>query len=151
MHQENDFIGKIQLSDYEEIIFSINLWKSEYGLDIRKYIKLPEYSGPTKHGIRIHKNGLNKIINCLSSLSLDADSIDCSIIGVIPKDCDIDIVVQISDFSGRKKLDIRERINSKKGYFFTKKGLSIPTHKVRDFLTLFEEAKWAFENNYPDL
>jgi Transcriptional Coactivator p15 (PC4) len=150
MNSDGDFIGEIQLSASESIIFSISRWKSEYGLNIRKHIDTYRYSGPTKQGIRIHKKGLYKILDCLTKTALERSKLDQPILGVIAKSADIDIVIQISSFSGMEKLDIRETINSKDQSYFTKKGLSIPVERVNDLKVILEEAKWAFENNYPD-
>ncbi len=148
--ESNDIIGEVAISDAEKIIVSITKWKSEYYVDIRKFINSFRYTGPTKQGVRIHLKGLKKIINVLSDNNLDGSYDDNYIIGVVPRDSDRDIVLKTSMFTGNLKLDIRERISSRGKVFYTKKGITIPTRNIKHLKEVLVEARWALENNYPD-
>jgi len=146
--QHVDIIGQIRINATESIVVSISSWNSEYGLDIRKHIDTATYSGPTRQGVRIHKKGLNKLLKCLFEWTEGGLDTKKSILGVIPKSSDIDVIIQVTAFSGTKKLDIRERIGSGQENFFTKKGVSIPLAKTIELNKVLVEAQWAFENNY---
>ncbi|MBN2054860.1 transcriptional coactivator p15/PC4 family protein [bacterium] len=47
-------IGTIKKRDDVEIRASVSKFRDEYYVDIREYIETPNYTGPTKKGLRFH-------------------------------------------------------------------------------------------------
>ncbi|MBU3912898.1 MAG: hypothetical protein KKB21_05265 [Nanoarchaeota archaeon] len=54
-------------------------------------------------------------------------------VGKIAKNSEIDIVVRIDDYGGKKGLTIREFVSSEKYTGFTKSGTRIPAEKFLEF------------------
>ena len=143
-------VGEIKISNIGRIVFSVEEWKGKYGLDIRTFIDTSNYSGPTQKGIRLHKNAVNRLIPIIGQLTDYHELREDIVIGKVAKDFDTDFVVQITNFSGSTKLDIREQVTSKKGVFYTAKGISIPIDRLDEFKELLLETAWLFENILQD-
>jgi len=122
-------------------------WKGSLGVDIRKFVDSADYQGPTKQGVRIHGNALRKLVETLQIIAEKPDVLTQEIqLAKIAKNFDSDIVVQVVEYQGVKRLDVREQVNTKKGVIFTTKGISIPIDFAGSFLEGLHEALWCYES-----
>jgi len=127
------------------IVVRLTEWHGELGVDIRKYIATAQYEGYTRQGVRLHKKGFKRLVKLLCNKVLDEQAPQLGVIGKIAKDFSTDIVVQITDFSGSPKLDIREQLTSSKGTYFTQKGISLPIDSIPALRKSLLEAEWLLD------
>ena len=58
----------IEISDSISVVIAKNIWKNKDRLDIRTYVKTENYTGPTKKGISVPFEKIDKIISALKEI-----------------------------------------------------------------------------------
>ena len=66
---ESDSSITIEISDSISVVIAKNIWKNKDRLDIRTYVKTENYTGPTKKGISVPFEKIDKIISALNEVS----------------------------------------------------------------------------------
>lgn len=138
-HMEGDSFGCIELTDSSEVIFFTDIFKGNKYANIRKFIKTQKYTGPTKQGIKLNGDQLQKIIDKLKTIPKEIHAIETQEVLSIPSYQNKHIKVNVDFYRGQYWIDFRVYYETE---FFkgpTKKGVKIPFHYLMDTIRYLEE------------
>ena len=64
-------MGRIKVNELTDIVVRVDDFGEKLGVNIRKFIKTPKYSGFTKQGVRILKEDFEKFKEIINSIDLN--------------------------------------------------------------------------------
>ena len=142
-----NLIGALASEDGSEIKFSIDSYKGYKYVSIRKYLKSETYSGPTKAGITLSPEIVGKINTALAALPEDYKAVQEGELGKYAKKQGLSIVLRVSSYMGSKGIDLRQWQEDESYTGWTKKGIRLPTEKLKEVKELFAKTAKYFEEN----
>ncbi len=130
-------IGSIPFDDGSQIKFSLDSYKGHKYISIRKYLKSDTYSGPTKSGITLSFEMVDKIAQALNALPADINVVEDKELGKYAKRQGLAVVLRISSYMGARALDLRQWQEDEAYTGWTKKGIRLPLEKLGEVKNLF--------------
>ncbi len=140
-------IGVLPVDEGAEIRVSVDSFKGHKYISIRKYLKSETYTGPTKAGITLAPNMIDKISQTISALPDNIAEIEEKELGRFAKRKGLNIVLRISSYMNSKGLDLRQYQEDSAYTGWTKKGIRLPLEKLKEIKELFVKTAQYFANN----
>lgn len=140
-------IGKLILSEQEEVHFSIDAYRGYRYVSVRRYLRTENFVGPTRDGVTFTPEMIRVLVPVLQKLPTEEKQIPLGQIAKLAKRAGICVVVEVSEFHGQRGLELRQW-ELEKG--FTKKGIWLPLNKWEQIRQLFEETLAALDE-VPDV
>lgn len=140
-------IGILELTDQEEVHFSIDAYHGYRYISVRKYIKTDQLSMPTTGGVTLTPQIVRVLVPRLLALPEDEKQLSLGPVGKFAKRPGICLVVTIAAMGNARGLDIRQW-EQDKGY--TKKGIFLPLVKWTEIRQLFTNTLSAVDE-IPDV
>ncbi len=134
-------LGTMPLSETSELKFYVDEYKGyKYG-SIRTFVKGDTYSGPTKSGVTLNSGMLDNMIETLSKLPKEPESLEDKELARFPKKMGIELVVRITIFKDTTGIDIREWVEEESYTGWSKKGVRIPYKENAQCIAYLKEMK----------
>ena len=140
-------IGRLQLSEQEEIRFSIDAYRGYRYVSVRRYIKTDGFAGPTRDGVTLTPEIVRTLVPLLLALPEDEKQLKLAPLGKFAKRAGICVVVTVAEFRGARGLDLRGW-SEEKGY--SKNGIWLPLTHWKDIRELFRNTLAAIDE-VPDI
>ncbi len=140
-------IGVLPIDEGSEIKISVDSFKGHKYISVRKYLKSETYTGPTKAGITLSPEMINKISQTINELPDDITKIEDKELGRFAKRKGLNIVLRISSYMNSKGLDLRQYQEDSAYTGWTKKGIRLPLEKLKEIKELFAKTAAYFAEN----
>ncbi len=127
-------IGKLVLSEQEEVHFSIDAYRGYRYVSVRRYLRTDNFVGPTRDGVTFTPEMIRALVPVLNQLPAEEKQMKC-------------VVVTVAEFRGQRGLELRQWEQDKG---FTKKGIWLPLNKWTEIRKLFAETLTALDE-VPDI
>jgi len=62
-------IARVELNATDRLVISINEYRGKEYVDIRKFVESPDYTGPTKQGVRFSADLLPEVLESLKKVA----------------------------------------------------------------------------------
>lgn len=140
-------IGVLPVDEGAEIKISVDSFKNHKYISIRKYLKSETYTGPTKAGITLSTEMIDKVAQTINALPDDISKIEDKELGRFAKRKGLNIVLRISSYMNAKGLDIRQYQEDSTYTGWTKKGIRLPLEKLKEIKEIFTKTAAYFTEN----
>ena len=140
-------IGVLPIDEGSEIKISIDSFKNHKYVSIRKYLKSDTYTGPTKAGITLSPEMIDKVYQTINSLPDNVEEIEDKELGRFAKRKGLNIVLRVSSYMNVKGLDLRQYQEDSTYTGWTKKGIRLPLEKIKEIKELFAKTVKYFTEN----
>lgn len=140
-------IGVLPVDEGAEIKISVDSFKNHKYISIRKYLKSETYTGPTKAGITLSTEMIDKVAQTIIALPDDITKIEDKELGRFAKRKGLNIVLRISSYMNTKGLDIRQYQEDSTYTGWTKKGIRLPLEKLKEIKEIFAKTAAYFTEN----
>ena len=140
-------IGILNLSETEEVHFSIDAYRGFRYVSVRRYLKTDSFVGPTRDGITLTPETVQILVPLLRKLPDEPAKIPVGEVGRFAKRAGVCVVVSVSCFRENLGLDLRQW-QADAG--FTKKGIWLPLEKIKEIKALFEQTLQALNEQPAD-
>lgn len=134
-------MAEIELTSDSKVVFSTDEIGGKIVASIRIFLESENYSGPTTRGLALTLDTLEEIVKNIDEINLpDLKKIeeDKTFAKILVNNFK-SIVIHLTHYKGKAKLDIREFYTSKSYTGFGKKGIGIPISKIADFKNNLKE------------
>lgn len=136
-------LGALPLTEESELKFYVDEYKGyKYG-SIRTFVKRPNYSGPTKAGITLNLQTLDGVVETLSKLPPEPESLEDKELARLPRKAGITLVIRVTIFKDTTGIDLREWVEEPTYTGWSKKGVRIPYGELAKTLALLKEMRPA--------
>ena len=140
-------IGVLPIDEGAEIKISIDSFKNHKYISIRKYLKSDTYTGPTKAGITLSPEMIDKVCQTINALPDNVAEIEDKELGRFAKRKGLNIVLRVSSYMNVKGLDLRQYQEDSTYTGWTKKGIRLPLEKIKEIKELFTKTAQYFAEN----
>ena len=140
-------IGVLPIDEGAEIKISVDSFKGHKYISVRKYLKSETYTGPTKAGITLSPEMIEKVAQTINALPDDITKIEDKELGRFAKRKGLNIVLRISSYMNSKGLDLRQYQEDSSYTGWTKKGIRLPLEKLKEIKELFTKTAAYFAEN----
>ena len=140
-------IGVLPIDEGAEIKVSVDSFKNHKYISIRKYLKSETYTGPTKAGITLSPEMIDKVAQTINALPDNIAEIEDKELGRFAKRKGLNIVLRVSSYMNAKGLDLRQYQEDSTYTGWTKKGIRLPLEKIKEIKELFTKTAQYFANN----
>lgn len=140
-------IGVLPIDEGAEIKVSVDSFKNHKYISIRKYLKSETYTGPTKAGITLSPEMIDKVAQTINALPDNVAEIEDKELGRFAKRKGLNIVLRVSSYMNTKGLDLRQYQEDSTYTGWTKKGIRLPLEKIKEIKELFTKTAQYFANN----
>ena len=140
-------IGKLVLSEQEEVHFSIDAYRGYRYVSVRRYLRTDNFVGPTRDGVTFTSEMIRALVPVLNRLPAEEKQMKLGQIAKLAKRAGICVVVTVAEFRGQRGLELRQWEQDKG---FTKKGIWLPLSKWTEIRKLFSETLAALDE-VPDI
>ena len=140
-------IGKLVLSEQEEVHFSIDAYRGYRYVSVRRYLRTDKFVGPTRDGVTFTPEMIRALVPVLNQLPAEEKQMKLGQIAKLAKRAGICVVVTVAEFRGQRGLELRQWEQDKG---FTKKGIWLPLSKWTEIRKLFTETLTALDE-VPDI
>ena len=140
-------IGKLVLSEQEEVHFSIDAYRGYRYVSVRRYLRTDNFVGPTRDGVTFTPEMIRALVPVLNQLPAEEKQMKLGQIAKLAKRAGICVVVTVAEFRGQRGLELRQWEQDKG---FTKKGIWLPLSKWTEIRKLFTETLTALDE-VPDI
>ncbi len=140
-------IGTLVLSTEEEIRFSIDAYRGYRYVSVRRYLRMENFSGPTRDGVTFTPEMIHTLLPVLNQLPSDFNQLQLGPVAKLAKRPGICVEVTVAEFRGQRGLDFRQWEQDKGT---TKKGIWLPLSKWTEIRQLFA-ATLAALDEVPDV
>ena len=113
-------IGKLVLSEQEEVHFSIDAYRGYRYVSVRRYLRTDNFVGPTRDGVTFTPEMIRALVPVLNQLPAEEKQMKLGQIAKLAKRAGICVVVTVAEFRGQRGLELRQWEQDKG---FTKKGI----------------------------
>ena len=139
-------IGALVLSSEEEIRFSIDAYRGYRYVSMRRYLRMKNFSGPTRDGVTFTPEMVRTLVPVLNQLP-DSNQLQLGPVAKLAKRPGICVVVTVAEFRGQRGLDFRQWEQDRG---ITKKGIWLSLSKWTEIRQLFAAALAALDE-VPDV
>ena len=140
-------IGKLVLSEQEEVHFSIDAYRGYRYVSVRRYLRTDNFVGPTRDGVTFTPEMIRALVPVLNQLPAEEKQMKLGQIAKLAKRAGICVVVTVAEFRGQRGLELRQWEQDKG---FTKKGIWLSLNKWTEIRKLFAETLTALDE-VPDI
>ncbi len=140
-------IGKLVLSEQEEVHFSIDAYRGYRYVSVRRYLRTDNFVGPTRDGVTFTPEMIRALVPVLNQLPAEEKQMKLGQLAKLAKRAGICVVVTVAEFRGQRGLELRQWEQDKG---FTKKGIWLPLNKWTEIRKLFAETLTALDE-VPDI
>lgn len=140
-------IGVLPVDEGSEIKISVDSFKNHEYISIRKYLKADTYTGPTRAGITLSTEMIDKVAQTINELPDDITKIEDKELGRFAKRKGLNIVLRISSYMNAKGLDIRQYQEDSTYTGWTKKGIRLPLEQLKEIKELFTKTAAYFKEH----
>lgn len=140
-------IGKLVLSEQEEVHFSIDAYRGYRYVSVRRYLRTDNFVGPTRDGVTFTPEMIRALVPVLNQLPAEEKQLKLGQLAKLAKRAGICVVVTVAEFRGQRGLELRQWEQDKG---FTKKGIWLPLNKWTEIRKLFAETLTALDE-VPDI
>ena len=140
-------IGKLVLSEQEEVHFSIDAYRGYRYVSVRRYLRTDNFVGPTRDGVTFTPEMIRALLPVLNQLPAEEKQMKLGQIAKLAKRAGICVVVTVAEFRGQRGLELRQWEQDKG---FTKKRIWLPLNKWTEISKLFAETLAALDE-VPDI
>lgn len=140
-------IGKLVLSEQEEVHFSIDAYRGYRYVSVRRYLRTENFVGPTRDGVTFTPEMIRALVPVLNQLPAEEKQMKLGQLAKLAKRAGICVVVTVAEFRGQRGLELRQWEQDKG---FTKKGIWLPLSKWTEIRKLFTETLAALDE-VPDI
>ena len=140
-------IGKLVLSEQEEVHFSIDAYRGYRYVSVRRYLRTDNFTGPTRDGVTFTPEMIRALVPVLNQLPADEKQLKLGPVAKLAKRAGICIVVTVAEFRGQRGLELRQWEQDKG---FTKKGIWLALSKWTEIRQLFADTLVALDE-VPDI
>ena len=140
-------IGVLPIDEGSEIKVSVDSFKNHKYISIRKYLKSETYTGPTKAGITLSPEMIDKVAQTINALPDNVAEIEDKELGRFAKRKGLNIVLRVSSYMNAKGLDLRQYQEDSTYTGWTKKGIRLPLEKIKEIKELFNKTAQYFAEN----
>ncbi len=140
-------IGVLPIDEGAEIKISVDSFRGHKYISIRKYLKSETYTGPTKAGITLSPEMIDKVSQTINALPDNIAEIEDKELGRFAKRKGLNIVLRISSYMNSKGLDLRQYQEDSAYTGWTKKGIRLPLEKLKEIKELFAKTAAYFAEN----
>ncbi len=140
-------IGKLVLSEQEEVHFSIDAYRGYRYVSVRRYLRTDNFVGPTRDGVTFTPEMIRALVPVLNQLPAEEKQMKLGQLAKLAKRAGICVVVTVAEFRGQRGLELRQWEQDKG---FTKKGIWLPLNKWTEIRKLFTETLAALDE-VPDI
>ncbi|MCR5504691.1 MAG: transcriptional coactivator p15/PC4 family protein [Elusimicrobiaceae bacterium] len=140
-------IGVLPIDEGAEIKISVDSFKNHKYISIRKYLKSDTYTGPTKAGITLSPEMIDKVCQTINALPDNVAEIEDKELGRFAKRKGLNIVLRVSSYMNVKGLDLRQYQEDSTYTGWTKKGIRLPLEKIKEIKELFTKTAQYFTEN----
>ena len=140
-------IGTLVLSSEEEVRFSIDAYRGYRYVSVRRYLRMDNFSGPTRDGVTFTPEMILTLVPVLKQLPTDFNQLQPGTVAKLAKRPGICIVITVAEFRGQLGLDLRQWEQDKGA---TKKGIWLPLSKWVEIRQLFVSTLAALDE-VPDV
>jgi len=140
-------IGVLPIDEGAEIKVSVDSFKNHKYISIRKYLKSETYTGPTKAGITLSPEMIDKVAQTINALPDNVAEIEDKELGRFAKRKGLNIVLRVSSYMNAKGLDLRQYQEDSTYTGWTKKGIRLPLEKIKEIKELFNKTAQYFAEN----
>lgn len=140
-------IGKLVLSEQEEVHFSIDAYRGYRYVSVRRYLRTDNFAGPTRDGVTFTPEMIRALVPVLNQLPAEEKQLKLGQIAKLAKRAGICVVVTVAEFRGQRGLELRQWEQDKG---FTKKGIWLPLSKWAEIRKLFAQTL-ATLDEVPDI
>ena len=140
--EKDNLVGTIALTRSSSLVFSILLSKGRVLADVRKFVSLSNYEGPTKSGIRMGCEVLDSVIEVLTRLKRAVPRPEEKPFGQLKKSGDTDILVRVippDNLEALPSVDVREHVTNESYTGLTKRGVRFSWERLPEFIGILEE------------
>ena len=110
-------------------------------------MKSETYTGPTKAGITLSPEMIEKVSQTINALPDDISQIEDKELGRFAKRKGLNIVLRVSSYMNSKGLDLRQYQEDSSYTGWTKKGIRLPLEKLKEIKELFSKTVTYFNEN----
>lgn len=135
-------IGRIVLTEQEEVHFSIDAYRGYRYVSVRRYIKTDGFTGPTRDGITLTVEIMRALVPMLLALPADEKELKLGSIGKFAKRPGICVLVSMAEFRGVRGLELRNW-SQEKG--MSKNSICLPLSHWAEIRELFKNALAAID------
>ena len=140
-------IGVLPIDEGAEIKVSVDSFKNHKYISIRKYLKSETYTGPTKAGITLSPEMIDKVAQTINALPDNVAEIEDKELGRFAKRKGLNIVLMVSSYMNTKGLELLQYQEDSTYSGWTKKGIRLPLEKIKEIKELFTKTAQYFANN----
>ena len=132
-------VGTLPLNETSDLRFYVDEYKGfKYG-SIRTFMKGETYSGPTKSGITMNPTILAGMIEALSKLPAEPQTLQEQELARFPKKMGLELVARVTIYKDSTGIDIREWVDDVEYKGWSKKGVRIPYKDLPQTLAMLRE------------
>lgn len=140
-------IGVLTLSPEEEVRFSIDAYRGYRYVSVRRYLRIENFSGPTRDGVTFTPEMIRVLVPILNQLPPNTEQLKQGTIAKLAKRPGICVIVSVSEFRGQRGLELRQWEQDKGN---TKKGIWLPLSKWTEIRKFFTDTLAALDD-VPDI
>ena len=122
--------GSIAISDESEIKFYVDEYRGYTYGSMRTFLKRSTYSGPTKSGITLNPDLIEKVVAALEKLPAQPEALADKELARFPRKLGTELVVRITIYKDSTGVDVREWVNDGSYEGWSKKGVRIPYPEI---------------------
>jgi Transcriptional Coactivator p15 (PC4) len=134
-------LGVLQISESSNIRFSIDEFKGHKYGSIRKYLKRESYQGPTRSGITLTLDIVDKLIEDFSKLSRESQLPKEREMGRYQKRPGTFVVSRITTYQNITSIDLREWQEDVSYTGWTKRGIRLPLKNLDSIMEYLNKMK----------
>ena len=127
-------VGSIAASSTSELRFYIDEFRGRRYASIRRFLKSPRYTGPTRSGVTMDAELLQSVLDSLKDHSADPAAAKEAELGRFARRPGVELVVRIQIYKDRPGIDIREWLETDQYKGWSKKGVRIPFEKMTELV-----------------
>lgn len=136
-------IGVLTLSPEEEVRFSIDAYRGYRYVSVRRYLRIENFSGPTRDGVTFTPEMIRVLVPILNQLPPNTEQLKQGTIAKLAKRPGICVVVSVAEFKGQLGLELRQWEQDKEN---TKKGIWLPLSKWTEIRKFFADTLAALDD-----
>jgi hypothetical protein len=138
-------VGSIAYSSTSDVRFYVDEFRGRRYAAVRRFLKSPRYTGPTRSGVTLDGELLGKVVGAIEGYATNGAEAKEQELGRYLRRPGVELVVRIQIYKDKAGIDIREWLDSEQYSGWSKKGVRIPHEKLPDLRTHLKALLGALE------
>lgn len=131
--------GSIELAEFSQARFYIDEYKGHPYASIRTFVTSDSYSGPTKSGVTLKAELLEKTIAVLEKLPKEPAATEDAELARFPKRAGLELAVRITIYRDTTGIDFREWVDDGSYKGWSKRGVRIGYAELGSIIRYLKE------------